>query len=56
MAAEHTEKLQENENSQAGAALKEEIDDIERTIANLEVKLTGKEKQISDFAQRESED
>ena len=37
VAAEHTEKLEENENCEAGTVLKEEIDAIDNIIATSDV-------------------
>ena len=55
VSAEHSDKLKENENSEAGTILKNQIDEYERLISNLEVNLTAKQKQISDFESRESD-
>ena len=49
MTDQHSEKLQENENSEAGTKLREEIDSIASTIAKLDIQLKGKKKQIEDF-------
>ena len=53
--SEHSEKLQENESSEAGTKLREEIDAIERTIARVDIQLNGKKKQIEDFEQRQAD-
>ena len=47
--------MKENEKSEQGSALKDEITKIEKEISTLEVKLEAKKKQMTDFEESEKQ-